>query len=387
MEDNNKIVIITNANMNLQSGDVTLILRRAKAIYELTGMHTTCLLLKNHGIVKDNEGITFKYISMDKKAVKDILETIKPKKVIFFGIRSYKFISVARQVSNKIGVNTELICDIQGVPEEVIEFTRGINKICMFPIYLYKKLLFIQGIKKADGAFIVSTEMKKYVKNLLPLSKQIDYEFYKVRCGINTLLNSNQKIKWRETIRRELGIDKHTHIFVFSGYRMPWQKVEDMLEIFKHYDKNGKDIFFALFCNIDDDFERKIKNMFPKKNYILKFLDSEEYYPYLCACDVGFLLRDNKVTNSVAFPNKFSDYLNAGLMVAMNENVCEPFEILENHRIEYINTKDIMDIEKIMHIIDNRKSKLDEYYLKLETMCKEELNYENQIKKEFMRQR
>lgn len=381
MEQKGRIVIITNANMHRQSGDVTLIIRRARAIYDLSGKETVCLLLKDKEISTDEKGITYKAIS-HKYEMAGFLKEIKPEKVIFFGIRSFKYISFVKRVFIKEKMNTELICDIQGVPEEFIEFKQGLNKILSYPLFLYKKYLLKQGIVASDGSFIVSSEMRKYLNELKGPKKQNDYKFYKIRCGIEEFISSEQKLAWRNEIRSEIGVNENTHIFVFSGYRMPWQKLDEILNIFQYYDMNADNVFFAIFCNIDKEFSEKIERMFPKKNYLLKFLKRDEYYKYLVACDLGFLIRDIKTTNRVAFPNKFSDYLNAGLTVAMNESVSEPFEILKKYNVDYINTKDIRNIETLEEVMLRRKKSLDEYYRVTERICNSELSYENQLKSE-----
>ena len=115
---------------------------------------------------------------------------------------------------------------------------------------------------------------------------------------------------------------------VFSGSRASWQKTDEIIACFRRYDAARDDVFFAFFCDIDDGFSKKLAESFPRKNYVLSYLSFQDYLPHLCACDIGFLVRDHNVTNRVAFPNKFSDYLSAGILVAMNDALPEPMRVL-----------------------------------------------------------
>lgn len=52
-----------------------------------------------------------------------------------------------------------------------------------------------------------------------------------------------------------------------------------------------------------------------------KWLKHHEVQKVLAACDYGILFRENSVTNQVASPTKFAEYLSAGLPVIISENL------------------------------------------------------------------
>jgi len=220
--------------------------------------------------------------------------------------------------------------------------------------------------------------MKLYCYAFLKKNMKTNFKIYKVRCGINEVISTEKKILWRNKIRELWGIEEDTVVMVFSGYRMPWQNIDTIIETFKNYDKKIDKIYFAFFCNIDEEFKNKIKCAFPDGNYYLKFLKFEEYFEYLSACDLGFLVRDYNITNKVAFPNKFSDYLNAGLMIAMNKAVPEPFRLLEENNIPYINIEE--NLNNNLEQIKERHKNLLTYYGISESLCTNELLYSKQIR-------
>jgi hypothetical protein len=375
----NNILMITNADMSLQSGDVVLVNRRAESIYKQFTITTTCAVIGKNGnnVVKhDIEGIKYIVIT-DKKYLKDVILNLKPNKIIFYGVTTYRFINYVKKILKVVSIDAELLIDVQGAIEETIEYSNKFQLVRYYPKYKLKKILLARAVNSVNGAFVVSDELGKYTIALLNEGKRDSFKIYKFRCGLTSIISAEQKLKWRNEVREKWGINNETTVMVFSGYRMAWQNIDIIIKEFKEYDKKYKNMFFAFFCNIDDEFERKIKQSFPKGNYDLRFLSFSEYFNYMCACDVGFLVRDYNVTNRVAFPNKFSDYLNAGLMVALNKALPEPYELLEKYKIEFIN----IDDNNISYInkIQNRQQNLLDYYRQTEIICKEELLNSSQI--------
>ena len=64
-------------------------------------------------------------------------------------------------------------------------------------------------------------------------------------------------------------------------------------------------------------------------NLYVTCLEYEEMLEALCAFDFGFLLRNDSITNFVAFPNKYSEYINARLSIVVNDKFelgCKPID-------------------------------------------------------------
>jgi len=56
----------------------------------------------------------------------------------------------------------------------------------------------------------------------------------------------------------------------------------------------------------------------------------------LPAGDIGFLLRDDNVTNRVAFPNKFAQYINAGLLTILTKGLVEPSDLSTRYGVSIV---------------------------------------------------
>lgn len=376
-----KIILLTHADMRWQTGDVTLIRRRAQAMYCRLHIPTTCILLyEQDHLPFASEGINFAFAKNDNTIIEAIASLENLDLVILYGRKALAKINFIKRKLQSINSMARIFIDIQGVYEESIEYSRGFRKTINFLKYMVKQLILKAALNKADGAFVVSDELSEYCRKLLKKSRMSQFRTYKVRCGVINILGREQKISWRYQVRRDLGIEDNVTVFVFSGYRMAWQKIDETIEKFREYDKYKENSFFAFFCNLDSEFEKKIEDCFPKGNYLLKHLNAEEYFRYLCACDVGFLLRDHNTTNRVAFPNKFSDYLNSGLIVATSKAIPEPYRILQKSGIEYVDLESD-DIESIFAKVHKRKKYLTEFYKKTEELCSKELLYSSQIEK------
>jgi len=373
------ILLVTNADMSVQAGDVVLVSRRAEELFRQHGFVTTCLILKHQNleIRHSHPGIDYRTID-GRIQIEECITELRPEIIIFYGEMIYRYVDYVKRILKAADQQASLFLDIQGVLEEMVEYAHGINLLVNRIKYMIKKRILVNALNKVDGALVVSDELKEYCLALLKNKRHMDFEFIKIRCGISEVLSTGQKMAYRRTVRKSWGINDDTIVYVFSGYRKPWQNLDRIKEMFRNIDYRFENVFFVFFCNLDDRFQAEITESFPRGNFFLKFLSFDEYFQYLCACDVGYLLRDYNTTNKVAFPNKFSDYLNAGLLVAMNRALPEPARVLEERHLVFIDVE-LDDEEAVNKKVIWRQGNLEKYYLQTESLCREEILYSTQI--------
>ena len=373
-----EMILLTNADLSIGAGDTTLIVRRAEELYKEKAIKTRCYIYKSHKHelpkIKSN-AIEF-YIAENKKKIKNSIIENKPRYILYYGTKILLLNRFIKKVIKKEKNKVEELIDVQGCLEETVEYNRSIKANVKF---LIQKIIFRKALNEMDGCFVVSDELRKYCYKYLKEDKKNKIKFYKVRCGINDVFEPKDLLKMREDMRKKLKIDKDTIVFVYSGFRSAWQNIDKIIEQFKVYDELYDKAFFCFFCNVDEEFEEKIHKEFPKKNYILQFAPKDNYFKYLSACDVGMIYRDTNMTNRVAFPNKFADYLNSGLIIGINDALIEPVNILKKHKLEYLNTNVFPnnDLEKM---VLGRKCDILNYYKKTFEICTSEIKYSNQIK-------
>ena len=111
----------------------------------------------------------------------------------------------------------------------------------------------------------------------------------------------------------------------------------------------------------------------------MEHLKPDTYCKSLCGCDIGYILRDYNETNRVAFPNKFSDYLISGLIVALNNALPEPMRLINNKPSHYVNT-DTVNREEFFIKVRQRANEYDDFVSRSISLCKKELLYSSQVK-------
>ena len=373
-----KVVLLTNGDMGGTAGDATLILRRARAIYDEKHLFTMIVLLDQSKQGKENTGDYFYSIEIcqNKSEFSRMLLKENAKYLVLYGDKIQMMTKSLHQFIKKKNLQTKLLVDIQGAVEEKKEYSSSfVRKYIIYPL---SKLSFMRAVNNADGAFVVSDELKQKCEKCV--CKKGKLKYYKVRCGTVNTMSVEEITAYRQMFRKQYSLSDETIVFCYSGYRSGWQKVETIIEHFRRYDSAIHNCFFAFFCNTDDEFEKMLEESFPRKNYCVDLLGPSEYYKCLCGCDVGYILRDYNETNRVAFPNKFSDYLTSGLIVALNSALPEPMRVIMQYKTHYIDI-DHLCLDDVIDKIQTRKEMYKGFLETSISICEKELLYSSQIRR------
>ena len=98
-----------------------------------------------------------------------------------------------------------------------------------------------------------------------------------------------------------------------------------------------------LFLTHENELVSKLKNAFPD-NVRVKWVDHHFINLYLSVGDYGLLIREQSLTNSVASPTKFAEYLALGLPVLISENLGDYSEFVLHHKCGWIVTSAEMEM-------------------------------------------
>lgn len=120
----------------------------------------------------------------------------------------------------------------------------------------------------------------------------------------------------QHAVRAELGWSLDDKIMVYAGSTVGWQSlalVEKQLAPLLEADPKMK----LLFLCEEAPETISLKQRFPDQ-VERRWLPHEQVRRYLMACDIGILLREDSLTNRVASPTKFAEYISAGLPVLIS---------------------------------------------------------------------
>jgi hypothetical protein len=141
--------------------------------------------------------------------------------------------------------------------------------------------------------------------------------------GISTLENLNLK-------RNEIGYSNEDILLIYSGSTAGWQSFGLLNDFIKKVFKENEKCK-VLFLSKEDENNIKLKQEYPERIKIM-FLQPNEVSEYLQLGDYGLMLRENSITNQVASPVKYAEYLAAGLKVLISPNIGDYTEFTKTHK-------------------------------------------------------
>lgn len=155
--------------------------------------------------------------------------------------------------------------------------------------------------------------------------------------------------------RKKLGLGENDLVLVYSGSAAGWQSFPILQGLLKGYlaeDIKHKVLFFL-------SEEQNVLNLraeFPEQ-VVISQVPHKEILPLLAAGDYALLIREGSVTNHVASPTKFAEYLAAGLPVIISEGIGDLSVFVNEHDCGLI-VRDAIPTEKLASIVNEKKQKM-----------------------------
>ena len=201
----------------------------------------------------------------------------------------------------------------------------------------------LNEVESLEKECVLKSDFRMAVSNKLVDLWKDKYSYYEnmhavIPCTLNSLFESttiNNEIIYKR--RKELGYIKEDIVFVYSGSLAGWQSINLMIELIKtvlQKSTSHKILFLS-------DLSQEIKFLhieFPNQVQCLK-LNPIDLPHYLIACDYGILIREKSVTNQVASPVKFAEYLACGLPVIISNELGDYSEFVKLNECGFILTE------------------------------------------------
>lgn len=141
----------------------------------------------------------------------------------------------------------------------------------------------------------------------------------------------------KETIRAariKMGFQESEIIYVYSGSVAGWQSFNLLNEFMAPVLQRGLHCKL-LFLGTKSSELQSLSDRFPEQVFFRHVPPSEVPY-LLIGADYGLLIREQSVTNEVASPVKFAEYLSCGLEVLLSDKLGDYSEFVRNRGCGYI---------------------------------------------------
>ena len=155
-------------------------------------------------------------------------------------------------------------------------------------------------------------------------------------------------------IKKEIGFTENDIVIVYSGSTAGWQSftlVEGLLKKLMTADQNIKLLWVTHHLNEHSEFVKQFKIRIKSA-----WVKHELVKNYLLASDYGLMFRENSVTNQVASPVKFAEYLSCGLDVIISEDLGDFSEFVSKNNCGIVGDKIV--VEKISYETKQKNHKL-----------------------------
>jgi hypothetical protein len=173
----------------------------------------------------------------------------------------------------------------------------------------------MKAISSADYYIAVSSKLVHYWEN--KLSQVIPLKKYSViPCTLNA-----QKSRFKKT--------GEPIKIVYSGGVAGWQSFDKVVKMVRQAMEKQENIDVLFLCKKVQEID-VLLNDYPDRCE-QKWVAPDKVFEELKACDYGILLREDKLTNRVASPVKFAEYLNAGLMVLISDGIGDFSDFVREH--------------------------------------------------------
>lgn len=184
----------------------------------------------------------------------------------------------------------------------------------------------------SDYRIAVSEQLVNYWKKEFNYS---DDKHVVIPCTLNSVFEdviiSDEQI---EKSRSLLNLSKTDIAFVYSGSVSGWQSFNLLYDFMKPLLLANKNIKLFFLTQKDDNI-RKIENEFRGRVFCFH-VAPDEVPKYLLGADFGLLIRENTITNKVASPVKFAEYLACGLTVIISNELGDYSDFVLKHKCGYL---------------------------------------------------
>ncbi len=205
-------------------------------------------------------------------------------------------------------------------------------------------------INELEKEAIVNSDFRIAISQQLLQHWGDEYSYNRVEhvvipCTLNAVFESTEISSERIIeARKKINADQDDLVFAYSGSVAGWQSFDLLYSFILPYLSVSRSVKL-LFLSDSNHHISKLAKEFPNQ-IICKKVSPAEVPDYLIACDYGLILREQSVTNRVASPVKFAEYLACGLKVVLSDNLGDYTNLVAKNDWGYNISTSEMTLEK-----------------------------------------
>lgn len=338
-----KILFISNRNIVNTCGELRLVKNRAEAIWQHSGMAMDFIAFSHKTVTKPepilaggtmsivpHKPLSFRHFSDVRKlrqVIARYLETGEYSFVVLSGTLMFSWISYIR----KLDKNIPVVADVHGACEELIEFPgkSAVMTLARKAYYVLDKYIERKYLKQFDHVMAVSGGLSQYLQEQYGLEEQ---KIHIIPCAVPAEpLDREKLMQDRLATRQKYGIGENEKLFIYSGGVSQWQCVDETVAVFRMISEKIPGCKLLLLSGDLDKISQ-----YKADNILVDSLAADQVPVTLPGGDFAFLLRKACTTNYVAYPNKFLEYVKAGLQVITTPHVEEIRAEMEQYGLGYV---------------------------------------------------
>lgn len=186
-------------------------------------------------------------------------------------------------------------------------------------------VILLSNISQLELEVVMNSDFRIGVSNALISFWQKEFGYIEnkhvvIPCTLNSIFENNNFSELDIfSARKQLNLSGEDIVFIYSGSIAGWQSFELLKSFVSPLLSDSKKHKLVFLSKLDSNITQLI-NLFPEQ-VICKHLTPNQVPYYLIAGDYGLLIREDSVTNQVASPLKFAEYLSCGLQVIISDKL------------------------------------------------------------------
>ena len=341
-----KILFVTSRNILTTSGELRLVKNRAESLFESYQIVTDFLVWQTKerimstrrekilagGSMELVEFSVFEFLKGYREIERKInqkLDTAEYKMIVLSG---FLMSSYAFKIKKKYDVKVAI--DVHGALEDVKELAREASlkrRIKSMLIYYVDDWCLNKNFKNIDYCIVVSEALKEYLNRRYSRNEEMKYIV--VPCALNYEdVSPDNYLQARKKYRNKYKLKDRDVVFVYSGGISKWQCIQETIDLYEKISAVLSNAKLLVFSH-DIDY---IKGLTENSSVVFDSYPPEELEDALCAGDFAFLVRKDCITNNVAFPNKYLEYVKSGMNIISTPYVYEISRQIEEYDIGYL---------------------------------------------------